>query len=115
MRLQSDLPLGIEGGRVRGRHIIHPGEELYCSLSWAADLTSPRHVAEATGRIEATGVGAKHEDGQGVLRVSLGVEQFAEKPEQAHVVLSALGRHPEQELLDQGQGVLRQPGLLGVG
>jgi GH15 family glucan-1,4-alpha-glucosidase len=55
MRLQSDLPLGIEGGRVRARHVLHPGEEMYCSLSWAADLSSPRDVAEATARIDATG------------------------------------------------------------
>ena len=35
IRLRSDLRLGIEGNRVRARHILGPGERAYCSLSWA--------------------------------------------------------------------------------
>ena len=54
VRLQTDLQLGIEGDRVRARHVMHPGEEMYCSLSWAHDLESVRDVEEANRRLEAT-------------------------------------------------------------
>jgi alpha,alpha-trehalase len=54
VRLQTDLPLGIEGDRVRGRHVLSPGEEAYCSLSWAEDLASVHDVEEAKRRLEAT-------------------------------------------------------------
>ena len=29
------MALGVEGGRVRARHVLREGERLYCSLSWA--------------------------------------------------------------------------------
>src|SRR6266545_6407646 len=35
IRLQTDMALGIEGGRVRARHVLHKGERAYCALSWA--------------------------------------------------------------------------------
>jgi GH15 family glucan-1,4-alpha-glucosidase len=35
IRLCSDFPLGIEGNRVRGRHVLNEGERAYCALSWA--------------------------------------------------------------------------------
>jgi alpha,alpha-trehalase len=54
VRLQTDLQLGIEGDRVRARHVLHPGEETYCSLSWAHDLESVRDVEEANRRLDAT-------------------------------------------------------------
>jgi GH15 family glucan-1,4-alpha-glucosidase len=54
IRLQTDMSAGIEGGRVRARHVLEPGERLYCSLSWAADLVSPLDAEEAEARIEAT-------------------------------------------------------------
>ena len=54
VRLQTDLQLGIEGDRVRARHVLHPGEEIYCCLSWAHDLESVRDVEEANRRMEAT-------------------------------------------------------------
>jgi GH15 family glucan-1,4-alpha-glucosidase len=54
IRLQSDLALGIEGGRVRGRHVLRQGERAYCSLSWAEGLASPRDVDEADARLSAT-------------------------------------------------------------
>ena len=38
IRLQTDMALGIEGNRVRARHVLHEGEELYCTLSWAEGL-----------------------------------------------------------------------------
>src|SRR5262252_4888995 len=54
IRLRSDLPLGIEGGRVRARHVLRPGERAYCALSWAEELVSPQLVDEAEARIAAT-------------------------------------------------------------
>jgi GH15 family glucan-1,4-alpha-glucosidase len=54
IRLCSDLRLGIEGNRVRARHILGPGERAYCSLSWAEGLVAPQNVGEAEARIAAT-------------------------------------------------------------
>ena len=54
LRLQSSMHLGIEGGSVRGRHMLTVGEELYCSLSWAAGLDSPTTLDEAKARMVAT-------------------------------------------------------------
>jgi GH15 family glucan-1,4-alpha-glucosidase len=53
-RLQSDLRLGIEGNRVRGRHVLQEGERAFCCLSWAAGLAAPQDVDEARARIAAT-------------------------------------------------------------
>ncbi|MFL5919823.1 MAG: glycoside hydrolase family 15 protein [Gaiellaceae bacterium] len=53
-RLQSDLALGIEGDRVRARHVLHVGERAYCALSWAEGLASPQNVDEAEARVQAT-------------------------------------------------------------
>jgi alpha,alpha-trehalase len=54
IRLRSDLALGIEGSRVRGRHVLGPGDRAYCALSWAEGLTAPQSVDEAEARIAAT-------------------------------------------------------------
>ena len=54
IRLQTDLALGIEGNRVRARHVLSAGEECYCALSWAEELTAPGDVADATRRLDAT-------------------------------------------------------------
>jgi alpha,alpha-trehalase len=54
IRLQTDLALGVEGERVRARHILEQGEQAYCSLSWAEELASPQHVDEANARLAAT-------------------------------------------------------------
>ena len=54
IRLQSDLPLGIEGNRVRARHILQPGERAYCALSWAEGLTAPDDSDQAEERLAAT-------------------------------------------------------------
>jgi hypothetical protein len=37
MRLRSDLMLGIEGDRVRGRHVLEEGENPFCVYSWRDD------------------------------------------------------------------------------
>jgi GH15 family glucan-1,4-alpha-glucosidase len=53
-RLQSDLPLGTEGNRVRGRHILAEGDRAYCALSWAEELRVPTDLEDAEKRIAAT-------------------------------------------------------------
>src|SRR4051794_221608 len=54
MRLQTDLALGVEGNRIRARHVLREGDQMYCSLSWAEDLASVQDVGEATRRLDAT-------------------------------------------------------------
>jgi GH15 family glucan-1,4-alpha-glucosidase len=54
IRLQTDLALGVEGTRVRGRHVLAPGDRAYCALSWAEGLAAPKDCDEAFAKIEAT-------------------------------------------------------------
>jgi GH15 family glucan-1,4-alpha-glucosidase len=54
IRLHSDLALGIEGNRVRARHVLGPGERAYCALSCAEGLAAPQNADEAEARIAAT-------------------------------------------------------------
>ena len=54
IRLLSDLALGIEGNRVRGRHVLQEGERAFCCITWAEGLAAPRSVDEAEERIAAT-------------------------------------------------------------
>jgi GH15 family glucan-1,4-alpha-glucosidase len=54
IRLRSDMALGIEGSRVRARHVLGPGDRAYCALSWAEGLAAPQSADEAEVRIAAT-------------------------------------------------------------
>jgi GH15 family glucan-1,4-alpha-glucosidase len=54
IRLYSDLALGIEGNRVRARHVLTAGDRAYCSLSWAEALVGATDVDDADARIAAT-------------------------------------------------------------
>jgi alpha,alpha-trehalase len=54
VRLQTDLALGVEGDRVRARHVLKQGEQVYCSLSWAEGLAGPSSLDEANERITNT-------------------------------------------------------------
>ena len=54
IRLQTDMALGIEGDRVRARHVMEQGDQIYCALSWAEELAVPGDVDEAHARIAAT-------------------------------------------------------------
>ena len=54
-RLYTDLALGIEGNRVRGRHVLKPGDRAYCALSWAENAAGPASYDEARDRISTTG------------------------------------------------------------
>jgi GH15 family glucan-1,4-alpha-glucosidase len=54
LRLQTDMRLRIEGGRVRAGHTVRKGEKLYCALSWAGAVDVPGDVNQADSRIAAT-------------------------------------------------------------
>jgi GH15 family glucan-1,4-alpha-glucosidase len=54
IRLRSDLALGVEETRVRGRHVLKPGDRAFCALSWAEELVAPEDVDEAAAKLEAT-------------------------------------------------------------
>jgi GH15 family glucan-1,4-alpha-glucosidase len=54
LRLRSDLALGVEENRVRGRHILSAGERAYCALSWAEELAAPEDADAAAEQIAAT-------------------------------------------------------------
>ncbi len=51
--LSTDLPIGIEGNRVRGRRVLRAGEQLFCSFSWASSAVTTS-MAEAQQRLDAT-------------------------------------------------------------
>ncbi len=53
-RLRSDIPLDIEGDRIRGRHVLQAGDRAYCALTWAAGLEAPESVEDAESRLAAT-------------------------------------------------------------
>jgi GH15 family glucan-1,4-alpha-glucosidase len=54
IRLQTNLAVGIEGGRVRARHVLEQGEQIFCALSWAEELAAPQDIDEANARLAAT-------------------------------------------------------------
>jgi GH15 family glucan-1,4-alpha-glucosidase len=54
IKLQSDIALGVEGNRIRGRHELVKGETVYCALSWSDKLETPADAAQATAQIDAT-------------------------------------------------------------
>jgi GH15 family glucan-1,4-alpha-glucosidase len=54
VRLQSDLPLGIEDNRVHARRTLQRGERAYCALSWAEGHQTPADAEDAVARVDAT-------------------------------------------------------------
>jgi alpha,alpha-trehalase len=54
IRLHTDMALGIEGGRVRARHVLKAGDQVYCALSWAEGLAAPGDLDEANASLDAT-------------------------------------------------------------
>ena len=54
IRLQTDMAVGTEGDRVRARHVLKQGEQIFCSLSWAEELASPQSLDEANERLART-------------------------------------------------------------
>jgi GH15 family glucan-1,4-alpha-glucosidase len=54
VRVASDMSLGVEGSRLRARHVLREGERVFCALSWADKLAVPTDDADAVMRIDAT-------------------------------------------------------------
>jgi alpha,alpha-trehalase len=54
IELQTDMLLGIEGGRARGRHVLRTGESAYCALGWSEQAHLPTTAEEAFEQLEAT-------------------------------------------------------------
>jgi GH15 family glucan-1,4-alpha-glucosidase len=54
IRLRSDIALGVEGGRARGRHLLACGERAFCALSWDSTLAVPADARDAEARVAAT-------------------------------------------------------------
>jgi GH15 family glucan-1,4-alpha-glucosidase len=54
IQLRTDLSVGVEGGRARGRHVLEAGDRAFCALTWASGFESPHDIGDAERRIEAT-------------------------------------------------------------
>jgi GH15 family glucan-1,4-alpha-glucosidase len=54
MTLKTDMLLGIEANHARARHVLHEGEELYCTLCWDDAAPLPANFEEANARLNAT-------------------------------------------------------------
>jgi GH15 family glucan-1,4-alpha-glucosidase len=54
VRLQSDIQLGVEGNRIRGRHVLHQGDTVYCVLSWSDKRAMPADAVSAAAAIDRT-------------------------------------------------------------
>ena len=54
IRLRTDMAVGIEGDRVRARHVLAQGDQIYCALSWADELGAPQDIDEANAKLAAT-------------------------------------------------------------
>jgi GH15 family glucan-1,4-alpha-glucosidase len=54
LRLRTDVSIGIEGNRVRGRTILTQGEKRYCALSWGEGLAGPGNFEDADARLVET-------------------------------------------------------------
>ncbi|MFC7530848.1 glycoside hydrolase family 15 protein [Actinoplanes sp. GCM10030250] len=54
LRLRTDLALGVEGDQTRARRTLYAGDEVFCSLSWAAGPAPVPSLDDARGRLAAT-------------------------------------------------------------
>jgi GH15 family glucan-1,4-alpha-glucosidase len=54
IRLGTDMALGVEGNRVRARHVLTEGESLYSALTWGEGLALPADIDDAVARLDAT-------------------------------------------------------------
>jgi len=54
IRLATDLKLGIEANRVRGRHNLVGGERAFVALAWGEGLGTPSDVDDAQRRLDET-------------------------------------------------------------
>src|SRR5262245_22251453 len=54
IRLHTDMAMGIQSGQACARHVLHRGERIFCTLSWAEDFAAPGDVGGAQDSIDAT-------------------------------------------------------------
>jgi GH15 family glucan-1,4-alpha-glucosidase len=54
VRLGTDLSVGVEGNRLRARHVLSEGDRAFCALSWAEQLVVPPNVDAAFHQMSAT-------------------------------------------------------------
>ena len=54
LRLLSDLHMGIEGNRVRARHLLEEGELRYCALSFTEEHGGPASAEQASEHLNRT-------------------------------------------------------------
>ena len=54
IQLQTDMLLGIEGGRARARHVLRAGETVYCALAWSEQARIPNTAEAAVEQLDAT-------------------------------------------------------------
>ena len=54
LQLQTDMLLGIEGGRARARHVLRDGETVFCALAWSDQARVPSTADEAVEQLDAT-------------------------------------------------------------
>jgi GH15 family glucan-1,4-alpha-glucosidase len=80
-RLYSDLRPGIEGNRLRARHVMNEGESAFVALSWTEELRGPRTVEHAREYLHRT----RH-----FWRSWLSVGSFPDHPWRGYLQRSAL-------------------------
>jgi alpha,alpha-trehalase len=54
VRLRTDLLVGVEGNRLRARHVLSDGDRAFCALSWADQLVVPPNVDGAFHQMAGT-------------------------------------------------------------
>jgi GH15 family glucan-1,4-alpha-glucosidase len=54
LHLRAGISMGIEGNRMHGRHVLQPGEKVFCALWWDDQLTAPADADEADALIRET-------------------------------------------------------------
>ena len=75
LRLRTDMAIGIEGGRVRARHVLEQGEQVYCSLSWAEDLAAPARRRRGEGAVGRDDAVLAHVAGRARLPTTAGASR----------------------------------------
>ena len=70
LSLATNLALGLEGDRVRARHVLRKGEQAYCALSWSDQVPLP------DGRRR----GQRADGGHGLLLAALDQERAHPRP-----------------------------------
>jgi GH15 family glucan-1,4-alpha-glucosidase len=54
LRIGGDLRVGIEGSRLRARHVLEVGEQAFCALHWNPAYALPADAADAAERVDST-------------------------------------------------------------